>query len=81
MATVYVRDVPEDVLAVIKVRAAKARESVQAYVRELIEREAAMPDLEEAAARARLVAAMNTPSAPVGNDDVLAAIDEGRARR
>lgn len=65
----------------IKVRAAKARESVQAYLRELIEREAAMPDLEEAAGRAQLVAAMNTPSAPIDNDEVLAAIDEGRGGR
>ncbi|MEU8137502.1 FitA-like ribbon-helix-helix domain-containing protein [Streptodolium elevatio] len=81
MATVYVRDVSEDALTVLKVRAARARQSLQSYVRDVIEREAAMPTLEEAAARAADVARLNAPSGPITGADILAAIDEGRERR
>lgn len=81
MATVYIRDVSEDALTVLKVRAAQARQSLQAYVRDLIEREAAMPTLEEAAARAAASAALNAVHGPIDPQDVIAAIDAGRERR
>lgn len=80
MATVYVRDVSDDALTVLKVRAAAEHQSLQAYVRDVIEREAALPTLEEAAAAAAHVAALNAEN-NVTNEDVLAAIDEGRERR
>ncbi|HSA49957.1 MAG TPA: hypothetical protein VLH10_07580 [Yinghuangia sp.] len=80
MATVYVRDVSDEALTVLKVRAAAENQSLQAYVRDVIEREAAMPTLEEAAAAAAHVAALNTESGPVTSDDVTSAIDEGRGR-
>ncbi|MDI2127249.1 FitA-like ribbon-helix-helix domain-containing protein [Yinghuangia seranimata] len=81
MTTVYIRDVSEETLTVLKVRAAQARQSLQAYMRDLIEREAALPTLEEAAARAADIARLNASSGPITNDDVLAAIDEGRRGR
>lgn len=80
MATVYVRDVSDEALTVLKVRAAAENQSLQAYVRDVIEREAALPTLEEAAAAAAHVAALNAEN-NVTNEDVLAAIDEGRERR
>ncbi|WP_436776664.1 hypothetical protein [Yinghuangia sp. YIM S09857] len=40
-----------------------------------------MPTLEEAAARAAAVAALNATSGPFRTADVLDAIDEGRSRR
>jgi len=81
MSTVYVRDVSEDALAIMKRRAAQAQQSLQVYVRDLIEREARLSTLEEAAAQARLVAATNSPSVPVRNVDILDAIDAGRSGR
>lgn len=60
----------------MKVRAAQAGQSLQAYLRAVIEREAARPTLAEAVEQARREA-----TADVSTADILAAIDEGRATR
>lgn len=77
MATIHVREISEDTLTLLKVRAARAGQSLQAYVRQLLEGEAAALTPEEAAGRARTIAARSTVTA----DDVLEAVAEMREAR
>ena len=57
-------------------RLAQAGESLQAYLRSLIEREAARPTVAEAVEQARRQA-----TADISTTDILAALDEGRTGR
>jgi antitoxin FitA len=77
MATIHVRDVPEDTLTTLKVRAARAGQSLQAYVRQLLDSEAAVLTPEEAAEQARAIAARSRVTA----DDVTDAIAQARQAR
>jgi plasmid stability protein len=77
MATIHVREVSDDAVVTLKVRAARAGQSLQAYVRQLLEREAATITPEEAAERARAIAARSSVTA----DDVVDAISDMRAAR
>lgn len=70
MATIHVREVSEETLTVLKVRAVRARQSLQAYVRTLLEGEASALTADEAAQEARVIAARSTVTA----DDVADAI-------
>jgi antitoxin FitA len=70
------RDVPEDAVRTMKIRAAQSGQSLQAYLRSLIEREAARPTVAEAVEQARRQA-----TADISTTDILAAIDEGRTGR
>jgi plasmid stability protein len=77
MTSIYVRDVSEDALTTLKVRAARAGQSLQAYVRQLLEAEATTLTPEEAADQARTIAARSSVTA----GDTLAAIAEMRQAR
>jgi antitoxin FitA len=77
MTSIYVRDVSEDALTTLKVRAAQVGQSLQAYVRQLLEAEAAALTPEEAVDHARTIAARSSVTA----DDTLAAIAEMRQAR
>jgi plasmid stability protein len=77
MATIHVREVSDDAVVTLKVRAARAGQSLQAYVRQLLEREAATVIPEEAAERARVIAARSSVTA----DDVVDAIAAMREAR
>jgi plasmid stability protein len=77
MATIHVRDVSESAVTTLKVRAARAGQSLQAYVRQLLESEAAATPPEEAAERARDIAARSEVTA----DDVIDVITEMREAR
>ncbi|MFB9658395.1 hypothetical protein ACFQS3_19345 [Glycomyces mayteni] len=77
MTTLSVRDVSEDALSILRVRAAAKRQSLQAYVRDLLEREANALSIEQAAREADRLAAR----ANVTTDDVLDAIEEMRQAR
>ncbi|MGW3566744.1 FitA-like ribbon-helix-helix domain-containing protein [Streptomyces sp. NPDC000941] len=77
MATIHVREISEDTLTTLKVRAARAGQSLQAYVRQLLDGEAAALPPEEAADRARTIAARSAVTA----DDVVEAIAEMREAR
>jgi plasmid stability protein len=77
MATIHVREVPDETVTVLKVRAARAGRSLQAYVRQLLEGEAAMLTVEEAAEQARSIAARGAVTAT----DVLDAVAAVRAAR
>ena len=78
MATIHVRDVPESAVTILKVRAARAGQSLQAYVRQLLENEANAVTPQEAAERARDIAARSEVTA---DDvmDVITAMREARA--
>ncbi|MGV9692960.1 FitA-like ribbon-helix-helix domain-containing protein [Streptomyces sp. NPDC003444] len=75
MATLYVRDLSEEALTELKIRAARNRQSLQAYARTLLEQEAATPSLDDVVARiqGRVTARLST-------DDVLDDLDRGRRR-
>ena len=76
MTALTIRDVSDDAVRTMKIRAAQAGQSLQAYLRGLIEKEAAKPTVAEAVEQARREA-----TADIGTADILAAIDEGRAGR
>ena len=76
MTALTIRDVSDDAVRTMKIRAAQAGQSLQAYLRGLIEKEAAKPTVAEAVEQARREATAN-----IGTTDILAAIDEGRAGR
>ncbi|WP_084958889.1 FitA-like ribbon-helix-helix domain-containing protein [Thermoactinospora rubra] len=76
MADVTIRRVPDEALKALEGRAAQAGKSLQSYLLTLITREATRPTLAEVTARAEAEA-----SASLSVDDVLGAIDEGRAGR
>jgi antitoxin FitA len=75
MTALTIRDVSDDAVRTMKIRAAQAGQSLQAYLRGLIEKEAARPTIAEAVERARRDA-----TASISTADILSAIDEGRAR-
>lgn len=69
--TLYIRDVPEGVHAVLRTRAASAGISLSAYVVGLLREEANTPEVAEVFARRREPVTLT-------NEDILAAIHEGR---
>ncbi len=75
MTALTIRDVSDDAVRTMKTRAAQAGQSLQAYLRSLIEKEAARPTVAEAVERSRRDA-----TASISTADILSAIDEGRAR-
>jgi antitoxin FitA len=75
MTALTIRDVSDDAVRTMKLRAARNGQSLQAYLRGLIEREATKPTVPEAVEHAR-----RTATADISTADILAAIDEGRAR-
>ncbi|WP_322751485.1 MULTISPECIES: FitA-like ribbon-helix-helix domain-containing protein [unclassified Frankia] len=74
MATIHVREVSEETVTVLKVRAVRAGQSLQAYVRQLLEGEAVMLTAEEAAEQARSIAARGAVTVA----DVVDAVAEMR---
>ncbi|MFD8460464.1 MULTISPECIES: FitA-like ribbon-helix-helix domain-containing protein [Streptomyces] len=76
MTALTIRDVPDDALATLKARAARAGKSLQAYALDVLVGEAARPTLAEAAVRAEAEA-----GATLSASDVLTAIDDARAGR
>ncbi|MFJ2949927.1 FitA-like ribbon-helix-helix domain-containing protein [Streptomyces sp. NPDC087226] len=77
MATIHVRDVPEDTLQTLKTRAAQSGQSLQNYVLQLLTGEAAMLSPAEAAREARAIAARGDVTA----DDISEVIHEMREAR
>ncbi|MGA5868669.1 FitA-like ribbon-helix-helix domain-containing protein [Streptomyces cinereoruber] len=75
MATLCVRDLSEEALTELKTRAARNRQSLQAYARTLLEQGAATPSPDDAVARIR-----ERVTARLSTDDVLDEVDRGRRR-
>lgn len=76
MTALTIRDVPDDQIQALKVRAAQAGQSLQAYFLDLIARETSKPTMAEMVARLN-----RETTASVSTEDVLAAIDEARTGR
>ena len=76
MTDVTIRRVPDSTLATLKARAGQSGKSLQAYLWDVITREAARPTLAEVTSRAEAEA-----SASLSTDDVLAALDDARHGR
>lgn len=77
MTTVHVREVSEETVKTLKLRAARSGQSLQAYVRKLLDEDAATVSPEDAAVRAREIAARSSVTA----DDVVEAIAQAREAR
>ena len=77
MTSIYVRDISEGTLTTLKVRAARAGQSLQGYIRQLLETEATVLPPDEAADQARSIAARSQVTA----DDVMDAIAVMRQER
>jgi plasmid stability protein len=77
MATIHVRDVGEDTVRTLKTRAARAGQSLQAYVRLLLDEEASMLTMEEAADEARSIAERSS----VTTEDILEVREQIRRER
>lgn len=78
MATIHVRDVPEDTLTTLKVRAARTGQSLQSYLLQLLTGEAATLSPAEAAEKARSIASRGDVTAD-DVTDVIRGMREGRA--
>ncbi|MER8196176.1 FitA-like ribbon-helix-helix domain-containing protein [Streptomyces microflavus] len=78
MATIHLREVPDETMTTLKVRAARSGQSLQAYLLQLLIGEAALLTPEEAAEQARGIAARGQVSAD-DVSDVLAEMREARS--
>lgn len=76
MPAITIREVPDPILETLKLKAAQAGKSLQAYLLDLVTREAAVPTLAEMMARLD-----RETRTDVSTSDILAAIDDGRERR
>jgi plasmid stability protein len=76
MTAITIRDVPDDTVNALKVRAAQAGKSLQAYALELLSREAAKPTLAEMATRLE-----RETRTELSTTDILDVIEDGRNRR
>jgi plasmid stability protein len=76
MSALTIRDIPDDQVQTLKIRAAQAGKSLQAFMQEMIARETSKPTMAEMMERLN-----RETTANVSTSDVLAAIDEGRAGR
>jgi plasmid stability protein len=77
MATIHVRDLDEETARTLKVRAARAGQSLQAYVRNLLDEEARYCTPEELEDEVRDIAAHSS----VTTEDILEIRDEIRRGR
>ncbi|MFI6652616.1 FitA-like ribbon-helix-helix domain-containing protein [Streptomyces sp. NPDC050529] len=77
MAVIHVREVPDETVTTLKVRAARSGQSLQAYLLQLLTGEAALLTPEEAAEQARAIAARGQVTA----DDISEAIGQMREAR
>ncbi|MEV7924799.1 MULTISPECIES: FitA-like ribbon-helix-helix domain-containing protein [unclassified Kitasatospora] len=76
MTALTIRDVPDDQIQTLKVRAAQAGKSLQAFMQDLIARETSKPTMAEMMERLN-----RETTARVSAADIVSAIDEGRAGR
>lgn len=76
MTAITIRDVPDDTVNALKVRAAQAGKSLQAYALDLLAREAVKPTLAEMATRLE-----RETRTELDTTDILDAIEDGRHRR
>ncbi|MFF6908149.1 hypothetical protein ACFY9Q_19695 [Streptomyces sp. NPDC012389] len=78
MATIHLREVPDETMTTLKIRAARSGQSLQAYLLQLLVGEAALLTPDEAAEQARGIAARGQVTAD-DVSDVLAEMREARS--
>jgi plasmid stability protein len=76
MSAITIRNVPDDIAAALKVRAAQAGQSLQAYLLDLMRRDAGTLTITDAVARMEEIAVTEGPVS-----EVLDALDQVRAGR
>jgi plasmid stability protein len=76
MTAITIREVPDTILETLKGKAAKGGQSLQAYLLDLVTREASTPTLAEMMTRLD-----RETRTEVSTSDILSAIDDGRERR
>ncbi len=76
MTAITIREVPDATLEALKLKAAKGGKSLQAYLLDLVSREAATPTLAEMMSRLD-----RETRTEVSTSDILSAIEDGRERR
>lgn len=76
MPAITIRDVPDGTLDTLKIKAAQSGRSLQAYLLDLVTRDARTPLLSDMMARLD-----RETRSDVSTGDILAALDEGRERR
>ncbi|WP_045878175.1 hypothetical protein [Pseudofrankia sp. DC12] len=75
MTAITIRDVPDPALEALKLKAAQTGRSLQAYLLDLVTRDARTPTLADMMARLD-----RETRTELATSDILAAIDEGRER-
>ncbi|QMU79711.1 antitoxin [Streptacidiphilus sp. PB12-B1b] len=76
MTAITIRDVTDSTLESLKLKAARGGKSLQAYLLDLVTREAATPTLADMMARLD-----RETRTEVSTSDILSAIEDGRERR
>jgi plasmid stability protein len=76
MTALTIREVPDTTVTRLKVKAAQSGQSLQAYLLELVTRDAATPKLSEMMDRLD-----RETRTDVSTSDIVAAVEEGRAHR
>lgn len=76
MPAITIRDLPDGTVEALKIKAAKTGRSLQAFMFDLVTREAQTPILAEMMARLD-----RETRSDVATTDILSAIDDGRERR
>lgn len=76
MTAITIRDLPESTVEALKLKAAKTGKSLQAFMVDLVTREAETPILAEMMTRLD-----RETRSEVATSDILSAIDVGRERR
>ncbi|MEQ3550693.1 antitoxin [Pseudonocardia nematodicida] len=79
MATIQIREIPEDVYEVIRARARAAGRSIQSYMRDVVIEAAARPTADEIFAAVDEVSSRTSATA-VTRERILADLDELRGR-
>lgn len=74
MATIQIRNLPEESVRTLKVRAAKSGQSLQEYMREFLIEETSKPTVRELMEEVRARHDASKPDLPI--DEVLKGIDE-----
>lgn len=77
MATIQIRDIPDEAYEVIRRRARVAGQSIQAYMRQQVIEAASRPDKAEALERIRASLARAGSPAP-STDEIVRAVHAGR---
>ena len=78
MATIQIRDIPEEDYEVMRRRARRAGQSIQAYMRDRVQELASRPTADELTHRITAFHQANPRSRPLDPDEIVGAIEDHR---